>query len=209
MTGHIKTIDSMRLPAYWGLPENMQFSITRGGMQGNRPCAFADLMDYLDACGFDLGRDEATVAAIISGTPFEIDNASIVFRQIRDDKSPIEELMAADDTGTPTAAMPAPAEVIDIINPEQLASILRHLRKYGFAMMYHGGEVLHQSVGAPTADISWQKSLGEVSESLAGGNNEAAWRIASAIEDSLFDLNRTGDAGVAVAKSIIDLSSKV
>lgn len=82
-------------PKSWGLPDDVVFRVTRGGQTSLTPCAFDEMVDYLEASGFDLSRDEMQVAAIIAGVPFEMDGATMRFEQVRTNEARIDWAMHA------------------------------------------------------------------------------------------------------------------
>lgn len=94
------------------------------------------------------------------------------------------------------------------IKPEALEAALKLLRLHGFALIHYGGDALHQGAGTPTIGETWRDNLTRACNSIANGQPEAAWQLGKSIEFSLFDLNRLGETGVAVAKAINDLSCK-
>lgn len=82
-------------PAGWGLPNDIVFRVTRGGQTSPTPCTFAQMLDFLDACGLDPSRAEAQVAGIIAGLPFEMDGAAMLFEQVRNNGARIDWAMHA------------------------------------------------------------------------------------------------------------------
>lgn len=82
-------------PAGWGLPDDIVFRVTRGDKTSSTPCTFAQLLDFLDACGMDPVMDEAKVAGILSGVPVEIDGASVQFEQVHPNGARLEWAMHA------------------------------------------------------------------------------------------------------------------
>lgn len=94
------------------------------------------------------------------------------------------------------------------IKPDDLYSFLKHLRMHGFALVHYGGNVLAQAVDAPTAGRTWSDDLERFAASITEGEEEARCLVQS-IKASLFDLNKTGNAGVQVAKAISEAECKV
>lgn len=94
------------------------------------------------------------------------------------------------------------------LDPKTLENALKVLRLHGFAVVHYGGHVLHQATGAPTSGTTWRDDLERAAESITQGKGEQALRFAQAVEASLFDLNKMGSAGVAVAKVISDSTGK-
>ena len=70
-------------PGYWGLPNDIVFRVSRGDQTSPIPCTFDQMLDFLDASGLNLARDEVQVAGIIAGIPFEMDGAAMQFEQVR------------------------------------------------------------------------------------------------------------------------------
>lgn len=82
-------------PGGWGLPDDIVFRVTRGGQTSPTPCSFDQMLDFLDASGLDPSRDEAQVAGIIAGLPFEMDGAAMQFEQVRSNGAKIGWAMHA------------------------------------------------------------------------------------------------------------------
>lgn len=84
-----KRVDAKRAKAdlssagEWGLSDDVVFRVTRQGQTSPIPCTFDQMRDFLDACGLDPTRDEAQIAGIIAGVPFEVDGATMQFEQLR------------------------------------------------------------------------------------------------------------------------------
>jgi|JRYH01.1.fsa_nt_gb hypothetical protein len=90
----------------------------------------------------------------------------------------------------------------EVLNSIALNTAMRALRLHGFALVYYGGNVLHQAVGAPTEQRSWKEDLSRATRSIAGQGSEQPLCLAAALEDNLFDLNSAGAAGIEVARMI-------
>lgn len=67
-------------PEEHGFTSATRFSAMRGGMLSEKNLSFEEVVDFLDACG--LHDDEVWVANILSGWPFEIDGATMVFKAL-------------------------------------------------------------------------------------------------------------------------------
>ena len=104
-----------------------------------------------------------------------------------------------------TKGMPVPE---NRSNPEAIKAVLKLLLVHGFALVYYGGDVLRHRGDAMTAGRSWRDDLVRAVESITGDAGENALLLARAIEECLFDLNKTGSAGIAVAKAISDATCK-
>lgn len=74
--------DWVPTPAYFGFSDDVTFKVTRAGQLGSNPASFADVMDFVDACGVDLGANELTLEMVLRGIPFEIDGAEMRFIRI-------------------------------------------------------------------------------------------------------------------------------
>jgi len=100
-------------PADFGLSLGVHFQVRRGAEVGTQPAPFADILDFLGACGIDT-TNEALLAAIFQGIPFAIDGAMVSI-------SPLPEPTLSPDSLFPTHmdlcadAPPAqqPAPVLD------------------------------------------------------------------------------------------------
>lgn len=68
------------LPEDYGFTSDTKFSATRGEMASERHFSFAEVVDFLDACG--LREDEVWLANILTGWPFEIDGATMSFKAL-------------------------------------------------------------------------------------------------------------------------------
>ena len=82
-------------PGGWSLPDDIVFRVTRGDITSPIPCTFDQMIDFLDACGLDLSKDEAQIAGIIAGIPFETDGAAVRFEQVRRNGARIDWAMNA------------------------------------------------------------------------------------------------------------------
>lgn len=82
-------------PRGWGLPDDIVFRVTRGDQTSPIPCSFVQMLDFLDASGLNLARDEVQVAGIIAGLPFEMDGATMRFEQVRSNGARIDWAMHA------------------------------------------------------------------------------------------------------------------
>lgn len=90
------------------------------------------------------------------------------------------------------------------LDPEAFGQALRLLRLHGFALVYYGGDALHQAVGAPTEGDVIGKALNKAAAALAGAAGERASRLAIAIDENAFDLNVQGDPGIHLARAIAE-----
>lgn len=86
---------NLSTPGYWGLPDDIVFRVTRGDQTSQNPCTFVQMLDFLDASGLNLARDEVQVAGIIAGIPFETDGATMQFEQVRSNGARIDWAMHA------------------------------------------------------------------------------------------------------------------
>lgn len=136
---------------------------------------------------------------------------------------PYETVKAMLEAALSSLPLPVACEIRDQViadnKPDLVKALLSYLRLHGFALVYYGGDVLHQAVGAPTAGKSWYEDLMEAASGAARtpaqasarlpADAEMAVQLSEAIQASLFDLNAAGEAGVAIAKSISNGSCKV
>ncbi|MDR9836957.1 MULTISPECIES: hypothetical protein [Herbaspirillum] len=83
-------VSSPKDPEYWGFSSSVRFSVQRGKILSSNHLSFDEVIDFLDACGLDLARDEFTVAGIFAGVPFEIDDAVMIFRAVTGDHDPAQ-----------------------------------------------------------------------------------------------------------------------
>lgn len=90
------------------------------------------------------------------------------------------------------------------LDPEVFGQALRLLRLHGFALVYYGGDALHQAVGAPTAGVVIDQALNEAAAALAGTAGERASRLAIALDENTFDLNVQGPSGLQLARTIAE-----
>lgn len=69
-------------PATFGLPDDVTFDVIRAGRLGSTPASWADLLDFVDACGVDVQtiQGEFSLASVVEGIPFHIDGADMAFR---------------------------------------------------------------------------------------------------------------------------------
>lgn len=65
-------------PEDHGFTSATMFTATRAGMTSDRCFTFAEVVDFLGACG--LQNDEVWLANVLSGWPFEIDGATMSFK---------------------------------------------------------------------------------------------------------------------------------
>ena len=72
-------VDWIPTPAYFGYSEDVTFKVMRGGMESSHPASFAEVLDFVDACGYDHSSNEITLAMVLCGIPFEIDGAEMRF----------------------------------------------------------------------------------------------------------------------------------
>lgn len=70
-------------PADFGLPDDVTFDVTRGGVTGTHPASWEEVVGFLEACEIDIFSlsGETTLAAIFAGVGIEIDGAVMSFRQ--------------------------------------------------------------------------------------------------------------------------------
>lgn len=86
---------NLSTPGGWGLPDDIVFRVTRSDQTSPIPCTFVQMLDFLDACGLNLVRDEVQVVGIIAGIPFEMDGTTMQFEQVRSNGARIDWAMHA------------------------------------------------------------------------------------------------------------------
>lgn len=74
--------DWLPTPGYFGYPEQVRFTVSRAGTIGIKPVSFAEVLNFIDACGFDRRNNEITLEMVLRGIPFEIDGAEMKFTPI-------------------------------------------------------------------------------------------------------------------------------
>jgi hypothetical protein len=69
-------------PTEFGLTDDVTFDVVRAGSVGTKPATWAEMLDFLDACGIDVNSTygEISLSAVVAGVPFEIDGANMAFK---------------------------------------------------------------------------------------------------------------------------------
>lgn len=104
--------------------------------------------------------------------------------------------------------LPAKTErmYIDIAH---LGDYLKLMRAHGFALVHYGGDALAAVAGTPTVGRTWHDALESCALAMAKDDAENATILVNVIKTTLFDLNKAGEAGIAVTKAICDTTCKV